>query len=66
MEDLTRNISDVSVNTERVAQLTVIADEIARSGITCANDAEQGIAEITRTSKTIDVLITKIRLICRR
>ncbi|HWQ68221.1 MAG TPA: methyl-accepting chemotaxis protein [Methanospirillum sp.] len=61
MEDLTKTISEVSANTEGVAQLTVSANEIARGGILFANDAEQGMAGITKTTSTVHKLITEIQ-----
>jgi methyl-accepting chemotaxis protein len=61
MEDLTRNISDVSVNTERVAHLIIETDEMARNGIHNGNKAEKGMEDITLTSNTANTLTAKIQ-----
>ena len=61
MEDLTRNISNVSMNTDKVAQLTIAADKMARNGFIHANEAEKGMAGITRTTEIVNSIIAEIR-----
>lgn len=61
MEDLTRAVGDVSVNTEQVSQLTIIADEKAKTGIEFTKNAETGMNDIMETSNTVHTLISKIQ-----
>ncbi|HWQ65649.1 MAG TPA: methyl-accepting chemotaxis protein [Methanospirillum sp.] len=61
MEDLTRTVSDVSSNAERVAELSHEANGLAKKGIGFAGRADDGMQSITRTSEQVDSIITEIR-----
>ena len=48
MDDLTRTITDVSTNTERVASLSLQANNLSRSGVDAAKRADIGMQSITK------------------
>ncbi|HOJ96551.1 MAG TPA: methyl-accepting chemotaxis protein, partial [Methanospirillum sp.] len=61
MEDLTRTISEVSANAERVAGLAVQANDLAKQGIGAAGKAEKGMQSITKTSEEVETIFADIR-----
>jgi len=61
MEDLTRTISEVSSNAERVAGLSVQANDLAKQGIGAAGKADKGMQSITKTSEEVETIFAEIR-----
>ena len=61
MEDLTRTIAEVSTNAERVAGLSIEANDLAKQGIEAAEKAENGMQSITKTSEEVETIFADIK-----
>ncbi|MCX6693191.1 MAG: methyl-accepting chemotaxis protein [Methanomicrobiales archaeon] len=61
MEDLTVTVGEVSSKAESVAKLTVVANDLAKQGISAAEKADSGMTSITNTSTQAGGIIQDIR-----
>ncbi len=61
MEDLTKTIAEVSANAERVAGLSIEANDLAKQGIEAAEKADNGMQSITKTSEEVETIFSDIK-----
>ncbi|MFH0967187.1 MAG: methyl-accepting chemotaxis protein [Methanobacteriota archaeon] len=61
MSDLTVMVGEISVNADAVARLSEDANNLAKKGTEFAEDADKGMASITRSSTEVEAIITEIR-----